>query len=322
MDNFLQLEQQIKRAEKIAVLTHINPDGDTLGCALALKILIKNNLNKDVDVIRLNEIPQIYNFLPEINTTFYINDIDINQKYNLVIAVDVAAIDRLGKSITIFENAQVSINIDHHVTNNGFAAINFISKDVCSAGHLLFNIAKNLNWQINKDIATCLYTSILTDTGNFKYENTSYSVLEMATDLIKKGVQPSVISNFCYETKHKNMVLLSAYSVNKSVFEFNDKVAYTILQEDDLKKFNAKQDYTEGIVEILRQISTVEIAILLKELSPSLTKASLRSRNIDLTPIVEKFGGGGHKFAAGCTINRPASIAIEKLLEEIQKTNL
>ena len=116
------------------------------------------------------------------------------------------------------------------------------------------------------------------------------------------------------------MALLNAYAIQNAVFKENDKIAYTIITKEDMKNFNAKGDYTEGISESLRQINKTEVSILLKESESQTTKVSLRSKNIDVAKIAETFGGGGHHFAAGCTIQKPPKIALEKLMEEIKKS--
>ncbi len=319
MDNFDRLKHQIDYANSIAILTHINPDGDAIGSSLALKKLIEGNFDKKTDLI-VHKIPEIYTFLPDLRTTIKANLADLTKKYDLAIAVDVALKDRMGTLLPLFQNANSTINIDHHVTNNDYGILNYNSPSACSAGQVVYEIAKYFEWEMTKDIAECLYTSICTDTGNFKYDNTTSATLKMAAELIDFGVNPSYISRECYGSKPKEMVMLTAYAMSKAIFEKNDKIAYTVVLDSDLKKFNAKNEHTEGIVENLREIKTTEIAILIKEITSEQVKISMRSKNVDVSKISEKFNGGGHKFAAGCTINKPVSIATEKILTAVKET--
>ena len=140
-----------------------------------------------------------------------------------------------------------------------------------------------------------------------------------AAKIIEYGANPAEIARLCYESKPKPMVLLQANSLINAKFELNNKIAYVCLKNSDLEKFGATNDHTEGIVEALRQINTTEISFVLKEIDENTTKASLRSKKTDVSKIATIFGGGGHTFAAGCTIKKPLEIACNKMLEEIKK---
>ena len=158
----------------------------------------------------------------------------------------------------------------------------------------------------------------MTDTGCFKYDNTTPETFIVASELLKLGVSPSKEYRSCYETKPQSMVQFQAYVVSNTVFYNKGKIALSKITRSDMSKFNATDDYTEGIVEILRSSKDVEIAAILKETKEGYTKVSLRSKNVDLTPVVIDFGGGGHKFSAGCTIKKPIAIAFDKLLKRVQ----
>ncbi len=316
--NYQLFKESIEKAQNIIIFSHVNPDGDTLGSMLALQIIINTNFNKNPQTVVLGKVPDIYNFLPLIDKVKTTDQI-VSDKYDLAIAVDIAAKDRMVAGIGIFEAANLRMNIDHHKTNIGYGDINFINPDACSAGEVLFDICTELGLKINADAAKCLYTSILTDTGGFRFENTAASTLKKAALLVDLGAVPSEISRLCYESKPKPMVMLQANSLINAQFELNDKVAYVKISDDDMKKFHAQNDHTEGIVEALRQINTTEVSFVVKEIDQQTSKVSLRSKNIDVSKVAAVFGGGGHTFAAGCTIKKPLKIAAEKLLEEIKK---
>ena len=158
----------------------------------------------------------------------------------------------------------------------------------------------------------------MTDTGNFRFENTSSSTLRAAADLVDAGANPNYIYKMCYETKTKNFVMFQNYCVNKAVFLEDNKIAYTTVYKKDLEKFSAGDDYTDGLAETLRAIDTTEVSFVAKEVDTKLTKISMRSKGVDVANICSKFGGGGHTFAAGCTIKANVEDAIEKLLKEIK----
>lgn len=309
---------EIRHAEKILILSHVNPDGDTLGSMCALKLFLKDKADALIQTSAGAGVPETYKFLPEITLSKNLDT--VQDIYDLVIAVDVASIDRIvQKARQIFDNAKMTINIDHHKTNNGYAKLNYVIGEASSAGEVLYNIFKTQNVEITKEMADCLYVSILTDTGGFRYENTKPETLEIAANLIKLGVDNADITKKCYNKKAKNMVLFQAHIISKTKFLLNNTVAIASITENDFKKFNANNEYTEGIAETLRTIKTVEISAVLKESDNQTTKVSLRSDNVDVCEIVKKFNGGGHIHAAGCTIKKPLSIAYELLVCEIER---
>ena len=308
----------IDKAEKILIITHVNPDGDTLGSACALKSFIGDKADILLQVNKNRNFPDTYRFLPYINEAKTFDDVD--RIYDTVICIDVASLDRIVEAAReIFDSAKVTINIDHHKTNKGFAMHNYVSGGISSAGELLYEIFEKENKNITLEMANCLYASILTDTGCFKYETVTKRTFEIVSKLLSKGVDSSDISKMCYEQKKKAMVLFQAHCISNAKFECNDKIAYTTVRLKDMEKFGAKDEHTEGLSEVLRSIEPVEIAFVLKETHRGDVKVSMRSKEKDITQIVKKFGGGGHCRAAGCTIKKPLDEAICAILDEIKK---
>ena len=319
--DFKSFKETIENANNILIISHVNPDGDTLGSMSALKQVITTNYPSkinSVDMVVNGIIPEIYNFIPDMSETK--NPLDIKDKiYDLAIAVDIAAKDRMGDCLPIFNKTPKTMNIDHHKTNNNYGDINFVRGDACCCGEVLFDIFKELNLKINKKASWGLYTAFLTDTGGFRYENTTADTLTKSAELINLGAEPATISRCCYETKPRNMVLLHANCLINAEFFDENKIAGICITNKDMQKFKASNDYTEGLVEELRRIKTTEISFVLKEVDENTTKASLRSKTFDISLIAQTFGGGGHTFAAGCTIRKPIKIAKEKLVAEIRK---
>lgn len=317
--NFQSFKETIDGANSIVIFSHVNPDGDTLGTMSALYQTIKNHFKKEAVMVTVGKIPDIYHFLPFIKEVKKPENLELSRIFDLAIAVDIAAKDRMADALPLFENAKVKMNIDHHKTNNGYGDIAFVRGDASCAGEVLFDILEELNLKPDKDTASALYTAILTDTGGFRFENTKAVTLQKAAKIIEYGANPALISRYCYESKPKPMVLLQANSLINAKFIESNKVAYVCLKNSDLEKFHAQNDHTEGIVEALRQIETTEISFVLKEVDENTTKASLRSKTVDVSKVASIFGGGGHTFAAGCTIRKPLNIACDKMIEEVKK---
>ncbi len=315
---YIDLKQKIEQAQSIIVFSHVSPDGDTLGSNIAISLMIEKYFGKKVDSVYVGTLPSLYTYLPDYTRFIDVQTIDKNTKYDLAIAVDVASKDRMISGTTIYDNAQFRVNIDHHKTNNGYGDINIIDGDAACVGIILYNIFKEWGFEIPTDVARCIYTSLLTDTGGFKYENTSPETFMLAAELVRLGVSPTYEFRACYETKPQSMVQFQAYIISNAIFYNEGKIAFAKITRSDMSKFNASDDFTEGIVETLRTSKNVEIAAILKETKEGYTKVSLRSKNIDVIPIVVDFGGGGHKFAAGCTIKKPVAIAFDKLLKRVQ----
>ncbi len=312
----LDLDNIIKNSKKILLLSHVNPDGDTLGSMCALYSMILNRFKIKADMSVVSNIPMNYRFLPNINKAE--RYFDNSLVYDLVITLDVASIERTRDSKIFFDKAKVTVNFDHHKTNPNFAQYNIVSPEASSCGEVLYNYFKENNWEITKDAANCLYVAIMTDTGNFRFENTTSAALRIAADLVDIGANPNILYKNCYETKTKNFVMFQNYCVDKAIFSEDNKIVYTTVYKKDLEKFSAGDDYTDGIAETLRAIDTTEVSFVLKEVDTKLTKVSMRSKHTDVAQICEKFQGGGHTYAAGCTIKSSISDAIEKIMKEIK----
>ncbi|MCD8378088.1 MAG: bifunctional oligoribonuclease/PAP phosphatase NrnA [Candidatus Gastranaerophilales bacterium] len=317
--DFTNTEDIIKNSKKILIISHVNPDGDALGSTCAVYSAIYTRFKKKCDMCVLSYVSPNYKFLPYLEQAK--QSYDNSLVYDLVITVDVAAIDRIAAAKILFDKAKNTINIDHHKTNNNFGDYNYIVPEASSTGEVLYDLFKNSGWEINPDTAECLYTAILTDTGGFRFNNTTENVFKIAAELVKIGVNPNKVFVHCYELKSKNFVMFQNYCINKSVFLDNDKIAYTTVYRRDFEKFSAKDDYTEGLAEQLRAIETTDIAFVVKEIEPKLCKISMRSKKYDAAKICLTFGGGGHSGAAGCTIKSNVEASVKKILDEIKRNN-
>ena len=320
--DYSKLNDIIKSSKNILIISHVNPDGDTLGSMCGLYCAILDNFKKKCDMVAISKIPDVYSYLPHLSEVKNVDDLDKSREYDLVINVDVAALDRACDAKILFEKAKFTVNIDHHKTNIAYGNLNFINPDASSTGEVLFGCFENMNWKVNLDCAICLYTAILTDTGSFRFDNTKPSTFEVASKLVEIGVQPSDIYKKVYESDSKTLVMFQAHCISKAKFLEDDKIAYTLVYKKDMEKFSAGDDCMEGLTEKLRAIVRTRIAFVAKEMKSGGTKISMRSKFADVAEICSVFGGGGHKFAAGCTIKAPVEDAAKKVLEEIKKREI
>ena len=186
-------KETIEKSSSIVIFSHVNPDGDTLGSMCALYQTIKNHFGKEAVMVTVGKIPDIYHFLPFIRNVKKPEELDLKQVFDLAVAVDIAAKDRMAAALPLFENAKVKMNIDHHKTNNGYGDINFVRADASCAGEVLLDIFEELSLTPDKNTAISLYTAVLTDTGCFRFENTKSDTLKKAAKLIEYGADAAYV---------------------------------------------------------------------------------------------------------------------------------
>lgn len=317
--DYSKLNDIIKSSKNILIISHVNPDGDTLGSMCGVYSAILENYKKKCDMMAVSKVPEVYSYMPNLSKVRNIEEFDKSREYDLVINVDVAAIDRICDGKTLFDKAKFTVNIDHHKTNIAYGNLNFINPEASSTGEVLFGCFEKMGWKINLDTAVCLYTALLTDTGSFRFDNTKPSTFETAGKLVEIGVNPSDIYKKIYESDSKTLVMFQAHCVSKAKFLDDDKIAYTTVYKKDMELFSAGDDCMEGLTEKLRSIVTTRVAFVAKEMKSGGTKISMRSKFADVAQICEVFNGGGHKYAAGCTIKAPVEEAVKKVLSEIRK---
>ena len=318
-----QLDNSIKSSKNILLVSHINPDGDTLGSMCAIYCLIKDNYKKKCDMVLVSPLPSVYQFLPYIEEAKHIDEVDLSREYDLVINLDIASSERAASAETLFNKAKSTVNIDHHATNSNYASMNIVESEAAATAEVIYEIAQKLDWKISNDCAVCLYVGIVTDTGGFRFSNTTAKTMEYCAQLLAYGIDPAYIYQKCYEPNSKDMVMFQSYCINKAKFEFDDKIAYTVVYKKDLEKFHNKgEDYTDGLTEKLRAIKTTEIAFVVKELNSTTCKVSMRSKIADVAEICSKFGGGGHKLAAGAVIKAEPQQAVKTIIDAINSADL
>ncbi len=289
----------IRGNDNFAILTHINPDGDALGSMLALNTALRA-LGKKSTAILLAPVPRKY-AMDELPLDFKMYD-PADRGYDCVISVDCADFGRLGEAKSLFAE-KFSINIDHHTSNNGFGNVSHVAAEP-SCGEIIYDLIHALGAQVDKKMAAALYVAISTDTGNFTYDNTVADTFERVSALVRTGIPLSRIANRLYNEKSLESTLLIGKVIGNLRLYFDAQVAITHITLGDLQDTGASPEDCETVINYARDIDTVELAVFIRQLRDKAYKVSFRSKEkVDVLEIAQRFGGGGHVRAAGCSMN-------------------
>lgn len=313
LDNIIE---EIKKAEKIVILTHELPDGDAMGSSLAMMHAI-DSLNKKADVI-IPEYSSCFNFLPGIDEIKKESNVE---KYDLAIAVDCADGKILKGYDKYFKKAKMKIVIDHHGSNKMYGDINFVNPASPACCQILVGMFEYFEIEITKTIGTCIITGIITDTGGFDY-NVIHETFDFAAMLLRKGVKISEVYKKALKTVSKASFELNKIANDRLEFLENGKIAYTYITEEDEKNVNASIGDHEGIVDNGRNIEGVEVSIFLHQINGKTNgyKISLRSKDyVNVSDVCIMFGGGGHPRAAGAFLIGSEKQIKEKVIAEVKK---
>lgn len=307
----------INEANMIAVLPHVSADGDALGSSLALALALKA-INKQATVYIEEEIPSSYSFLPGKELVQVYNEKP--DKYELVLALDTGDLERLGKRVSIFREADRTVNIDHHTTNTEFAQLNLVKTNSSAVGEIIYQIIKMMGITLDRDMATCLYVAISTDTGGFRYSNTTPITHQIAADLVNNGVNVADISQIVFETTSLPKVKLMGKVIENLELLENGKLAFVYVTDDMLKSSDAGEEDCDGLVNIGRNIEGVEVSVLMRQRGDDEFKINFRSKTyVDVSRIANMHSGGGHVRAAGCTVKGNMNEIKSALTKEIRE---
>lgn len=305
-----KIVETIRKVPEVALFSHVSPDGDCLGSMLALGLALENN-GKKVSYYNWDPIPANLRFLPGIEKIN--NSLDCNCPQTIIL-VDCAEISRVELDKKLLDSCYI-INIDHHVSNDLFGDLNWVDSKASSTGEIIYALLKVLNVPINKEIATNLYTAIITDTGRFSYSNTTTKSFRIASELIKSGIDLVSINTKIFEQKSLSYIKLLYKALANLELLKNGKIAVITLSQEDFEQAGAEESLSEGLVNYARNIEDVEAAVLLKELDIRDIKVSFRSNNwLNVNQVAQRFGGGGHVRASGCTIKLPLAEAKEQII--------
>ncbi|MGH4138129.1 DHH family phosphoesterase [Clostridium sp.] len=308
---------RIKLFKKIAITFHTSPDGDSIGSALALLIGLRK-LNKDVYIISKEVIPQTFLFLPysnEISGEIIEPSVDTE----CVIVLDCGDFKRINSNLSMKNRKYELINMDHHLSNDLYGDLNFVDTDASAAGEIVFEVLRLLNVELDKEIAACLYTSLLTDTGSFRHSSTTAVTHAIAGELINTGIDFSNIHRLIFENKKFENIKFYGEVIGNMTSELNSKVCIMYISKSMLEKYSSVSSDTSDVITFGASIDTVEVTILIKETDNGV-KVSLRSKSlVDVSKIAEVFHGGGHIRAAGFFTEANFDDTKVKLLEILEK---
>jgi len=302
---------------RFAVLSHVRPDGDALGSQLALGLSLKQ-LGKDVRIWNEDGMLEKYSFLPSAN--LLTKPAGDPEDVDVAIALDTAIQNRLGTGLPAVRSAKVWINIDHHPSNPGYGDLVYINPKAPATGQILFELKKSEKLPIDPAIAENLYVAISTDTGSFQYPNTTARTFEIAAELVRAGVDVGRVSQLTYENYPRRRTELLRDLLGTMRFEANDRVASFSLSLATAKKREVLPEDNEGLIDHLRAIRGVIVAVFFEELPDGKVRVSMRSKNekVNVCTICEKFGGGGHVLAAGARVRGALAEVEKKILEEVR----
>ncbi len=311
------INEQIVNSKSILILTHEYPDGDAIGSSLALRLALLKLEKKVAVYIPVPD--KMYSFLPGYNEMLIGNTVPDAKDFDLCISLDASDQDRLGIAKDLFSQVGNTICIDHHITNQNYADLNYINAVASSTCENLMVIMASIGVAINKEIGECLYTGMLTDTGGFRY-NCQPETLEMAATIMETGVNINTIYRIVFDVVSINKLKLIGRCIDRLELLEDGKIAFTYMLQTDLEELKLDESDSEGIVNQGRNIDTVEVSIFAKEREDGSFKISLRANEIvDVSIIASKFGGGGHVRAAGCESAMTMDQIKQALVDEIKK---
>lgn len=312
-----QIAMDIAASEHIALLPHLSADGDALGSSFALALAL-SGMGKDVSVLLEEEIPYIYGFLPGKDLALVYGKMPL--RYDTAVAVDCGDAGRLGIRKEVFDSAKMTDNIDHHPTNTAFALHNHIDTSSSATGEIVYRLLEILGQKIGKDIATCLYVAIATDTGGFRYSNTTPVTHMITAELVKTGVDVADISQRVFDSVSYEKVKLTAEAIRSLELFENGKIAVMTVPNALIRKTGAREEDCDGIINTARNIRGVEVAAMLRQNDQGEIKVNLRSNSfVDVSSIAKKYTGGGHKRAAGFTAQEGLDKTKKNLLKDIRE---
>ncbi|TFG91776.1 MAG: bifunctional oligoribonuclease/PAP phosphatase NrnA, partial [Syntrophobacterales bacterium] len=295
-----EIAEVIQSGTTFLITSHVRPDGDALGSELALYHVLRG-MGKDPVVYNQDTTPAVYEFLP--GAKAIVHSLDSVGGFDAAFVLDCSDISRVGDEQDIIGSIKKIVNIDHHVSVGTFSKILLTDSQASSTGEMIYRLLKNMGIAITEDIATNIYTAILTDTGSFRYSNTGSATFRVAGDLVEMGADCRGIAQNIYETKPAVQIRLMGKVLDTLEFYEGGRVGIVSVTQEMLRKEGALPEHTEGFVDMVRSIEGVEIAVCCYEVFEGRFKISLRSKgDVDVEKIAGTLGGGGHKKASACRV--------------------
>jgi phosphoesterase RecJ-like protein len=302
--------QEIRERRRFVVTSHARPDGDGIGSALACGQILRQ-LGKDAEIVMHDGVPRIYQSLPFADRVIRSGSVPPN---DAVIILECDSIKRT--QLNGLEDCFL-INIDHHVSGRSFANVNWIDSSVMATAELVYRMARLAGVPLDSDIATCLYTALMTDTGSFMFEGTNEHTFAIARELALAGADPAHCArNIYFGHSTAKLRLLGAALAN---LHREGSLAWIWVTQEQMEQFGAREEDCEGLVNYALSIGDVQVAVFFRELPDGRWRVSLRSKGeVNVSAVAEHFGGGGHKCASGCSLDGPMEVAVSRIVERLR----
>ncbi|PYK39968.1 MAG: hypothetical protein DME60_08975 [Verrucomicrobia bacterium] len=313
---FEEIGRILRAHQRFAVMSHVRPDGDALGSQLALSLSLQQ-LGKDVRVWNEEGMLEKYSFLPR--AELVTKPPSTPEDFDCAIALDTAIQNRLGTALGAVRSAKIWINIDHHPSNPGYGDVIHVDPDAPATAEIIFRLIKSQSLPFNRDIAENLYAAISTDTGSFQYPKTSAHTFEIAAELIRAGLDVGRLNQQLYENYPRRRLELLRELLRTMRFEHGDRVASVSLSLKTSAGLGVLPEDNEGLIDHLRAVRGVIVAVFFEELADGKVRVSMRSKSevVDVSAICQKFGGGGHTLAAGARVPGTLAEVEKKVMEKI-----
>lgn len=306
----------IRNHDDFLLLTHVQPDGDAYGSTLGIAHLLQR-LGKSFQIANEDHVSEKFSFLPLIER-FQLSS-EITRKFSCVISLDCGDERRLGQSAELLSQDAVLLNIDHHKTNDLFGRANLVDLEAAASCQIVYNLVQFMDVEPDRDMAYCLYTGILTDTGGFRYSNTTVEIHRIAAKLLACGVNPYEISDRVLETLTWSQLQLTREALGTLERDDSGQIAWIVIRREMLDRLHASDEDAEGLVSYARNVQGVEVGLLFREKNDGTVKVSFRSKyQIDVGEIALTFGGGGHARASGCTITGPVEQIKQNVISKVR----
>lgn len=299
-----ELLKRVRGLQHLLVTSHANPDGDAIGSELGLARLLRG-MGKGVTIWNVDPVPTIYQPLPG-SDRIHVGlepPRGYPERFEAVIVLECPGLERTGLEALL--SGMSTINIDHHLGNQHYGEVNWVDSAAPAVGEMVFHLAQGLKIRLDADAATCLYLALVSDTGGFRFSNASPRAFQTAAALVADGASPELVAGWLYESRPLGMILLLPPMLETLELHTDGRLAAVQLTEEMYRKAGARHSDSEGLIDYPRSIAGVDAVALFRQLDSESYKVSMRSRadTVDVERVARRYGGGGHRNAAGCTLS-------------------
>ncbi|MEZ7892002.1 MAG: bifunctional oligoribonuclease/PAP phosphatase NrnA [Candidatus Wallbacteria bacterium] len=317
---YLQILEKLKNSRSVLITSHVNPDGDNISSCASLAMGLEK-LGKKTAIALNSPVPYIYKFMQHTSQFISFQELENSRQFfDCAMVLDVGNLKRVGETTDLKKFTELILNIDHHVRTEMCGHISFVDSSYSSTAEIIYNVLLDLNVKIDRDIADNLYVGIMTDTGNFQFQNTTASALRTAGALVELGASPEFLNKKVYFSNRPAKILLMGKVLANLKFTDDYKIGWISATKEIIDNCGASSDDLENVINNVTSVDGIEVAILFRDLNDGTIKLSLRARgNADVQKYALKYGGGGHKKASGMVLNGKLDFVVNKVISEMRE---